>query len=84
MPSVVAEFLNLVNPKMYTGHCFRRTSATLLADSGANLVTLKRLGGWRSSAVAETYIEDSVEKKKKVSKLVMGGGKIFNVNIFIL
>jgi hypothetical protein len=26
-------------------------------------VTLKRLGGWRSSSVAESYIDESFEKK---------------------
>ncbi|KAJ8912094.1 hypothetical protein NQ315_012843 [Exocentrus adspersus] len=28
--------LNLPNSTLYTGHCFRRTSASLLADSGAS------------------------------------------------
>lgn len=28
-PSQVAEFLKLPNAKLYTGHCFRRSSATL-------------------------------------------------------
>ncbi|KAJ3644303.1 hypothetical protein Zmor_026969 [Zophobas morio] len=46
MPSVVAEFLNLPNPKEYTGHCFRRSSASLAADSDVDLISLKRLGGW--------------------------------------
>ncbi|KAL4719081.1 hypothetical protein ACJJTC_002117 [Scirpophaga incertulas] len=32
----IASFLNLPNPALYTGHCFRRTSATLLIDSGEN------------------------------------------------
>lgn len=72
MPANVAEYLGLPNPELYTGHCFRRTSATLVADAGADLVTLKRLGGWGSSAVAESYIEDSIEKKKKVANLIMG------------
>jgi hypothetical protein len=38
-------YLKLQEPQLYSGHCFRRTSATLLADSGANLTTLKRHGG---------------------------------------
>lgn len=28
----VAKYLNLPHPEEYTGHCLRRTSATLLAD----------------------------------------------------
>jgi hypothetical protein len=61
LPRIVANYLKLPNPEMYIGHCFRRTSAILIADTGADLVTLKRLGGWRSSSVAESYIEDSFE-----------------------
>ncbi|KAJ8914344.1 hypothetical protein NQ315_011332 [Exocentrus adspersus] len=38
---------------LYTGHCFRRTSASLLADSGASIDVLKRHGGWKSASVAE-------------------------------
>ena len=32
MPKQVAAFLKLPNPGLYTSHCFRRTSATLLID----------------------------------------------------
>ncbi|KAJ3655435.1 hypothetical protein Zmor_014567 [Zophobas morio] len=72
MPSVVAEFLNLPNPKDYTGHCFRRSSASLAADSDVDLISLKRLGGWKSSSVAESYIEESVERKKKICRQLLG------------
>ncbi|KAI8431355.1 hypothetical protein MSG28_015894 [Choristoneura fumiferana] len=34
IPKVIAAYLNLPNAESYTGHCFRRTSATLLAESG--------------------------------------------------
>lgn len=40
----------------------------MLVEGGADLITLKRHGGWRSSAVAEGYIEDSVTRKIDVSK----------------
>lgn len=71
MPKEIASFLNLSNPEKYTGHCFRRSSATLLANSGADLIELKRHGGWRSSTVAESYIEDSIENKsKRCSRIV--------------
>lgn len=69
-PRKIAEYLHLPTPELYTGHCFRRTSATVLADSGADLTTLKRHGGWKSNQVAEGYIEDSVENKRKISKLI--------------
>jgi integrase len=72
VPSIVASFLNQANAEAYTGHCMRRTSTTLLANGGANLTTIKRHGGWRSSAIAETYIEDSVSNKLDISRKIQG------------
>ncbi|KAJ8909322.1 hypothetical protein NQ315_016113 [Exocentrus adspersus] len=60
IPQKVAEYLNLPNSTLYTGHCFRRTSASLLADSGASIDVWKRHGGWKSASVAEGYIENSI------------------------
>lgn len=71
MPSIVAKFLNLPDANQYTGHCFRRTSATLLADSGANITEVKRHGGWKSTTVAESYIEDSIQQKNKISNKIL-------------
>lgn len=68
IPKKIAEFLKLENPENFTGHTFRRSSATMLADNGGDLLTLKQFGGWRSSAVAEQYVEESVSKKIKISK----------------
>lgn len=64
MPKTIATYLGLTNPDTYTGHSFRHTSATMLADVGADLLTLKRHGGWKSDKVAMGYVEDSIEKKK--------------------
>jgi hypothetical protein len=66
MPCEIAELLKLPEPKLFTGHCFRRSAASLLADSGANLMTIKRFGGWKSSNVAESYIDDSVGNKNQI------------------
>lgn len=52
-PQIIASYLGLENPKKYTGHCFRRTSATLLSNSGASTTMLKQLGGWKSLTVAQ-------------------------------
>lgn len=71
IPAAIARFLELPNPKLYTVHCFRRSSATLLADAGANLTTIKRHGGWRSSTVAEGYIEDSLENKNLIAQKLL-------------
>lgn len=67
----IASFLNLPNPALYTGHCFRRTSATLLIDSGGDLTALKRHGGWKSSTVAESYIDESLMNKIQVSNTIL-------------
>lgn len=73
LPSKIALFLKLPDASLYTGHCLRRSSATLLADAGANITTIKRHGGWRSTAVAESYIENSVENKTIIANQVLQG-----------
>lgn len=67
MPKQIATFLNINNPHEYTGHCFRRTSATTLVNAGADITTLKRHGGWKSSQVAEGYIDNSVQNRINVA-----------------
>ena len=64
MPEMIASNLNLENSKGYTGHCFRRTSTTLLSESGANMQTIKHLGRRRSDKIAEGYIENSMHNRK--------------------
>ena len=64
-PNKIAKFLQLEHPELYTGHSLRRSSATMLAECGGDTLSLKRLGGWKSSAVAEGYIEESITDKKK-------------------
>jgi hypothetical protein len=70
MPKVIATFLKLPNPELFTGHCFRRSSASHLANRGGDLITIKRHGGWKSSAVAEGYIEQSIKKKVEVAQIL--------------
>lgn len=72
MPKIIAEFLGLPNAKEFTGHCFRRTSTTILANAGADLRDIKRHGGWRSDSVAEGYIQTSAENKKKIAVQILG------------
>ncbi|KAJ8978293.1 hypothetical protein NQ317_000107 [Molorchus minor] len=66
IPFKIATYLKLPNAREYTGHCFRRSSATLLADAGENITNIKRHAGWKSTAVAESYIEGSVANKLKI------------------
>lgn len=68
IPKQIAQFLNLDEPEKYTGHSFRRSAATMLVENGGDLLTLKKFAGWKSSAVAEQYVEESISKKIKISK----------------
>lgn len=71
MPSEVATFLKLNNPLRFTGHALRRSAATLLADKGIDIVNLKRFGGWKSDSVAEGYIGDSKQNKRKLAETML-------------
>lgn len=69
-PKKIVQYLNLQNHDLYTGHCFRRSSATTYVTSGGEITGLKMHGGWKSTACAEGYIEESEALKKRVgSKL---------------
>ncbi|KAJ8912179.1 hypothetical protein NQ315_006146 [Exocentrus adspersus] len=64
-------YLHLKDPNLYTGHCFRRSSATILVDAGGDITALKRHGGWKSTAVAETYIDESITNKIEISNKIL-------------
>lgn len=70
VPKAIALYLNLPDPQNYTSHCFRRTSATIYADSGATEAELMRFGKWKSSTVARGYVEDSVANKTNVGNQI--------------
>lgn len=70
-PKKIAEYLKLPNIKSYTGHSFRRTSATFLANGGVDILGLKRHGGWKSSTVAESYVEDSIQNKIEFANKIL-------------
>lgn len=71
IPKEIATYLHLENPKLYTGHCFRRSSATILVDAGGDITTLKRHGGWKSTTVAESYIDESLTNKMEVANTIL-------------
>ena len=83
MGKPIATYLNLPNPQLYTGHCFRRSSATLLVDAGGDITTLKRHGGWKSTTVAEGYIEESVQNKIKVPNQILNSIENKNTKVII-
>ncbi|KAJ8982179.1 hypothetical protein NQ317_001503 [Molorchus minor] len=47
------------------------SSATLLADAGVDITTIKRHAGWKSTTVAEGYVENSIENKTKSANQVL-------------
>lgn len=66
----VAVFLNLPNPHRYTSHCIRHTSATCFANTGANDVALKQLGGCNSTEIAHSYSQNSLYNKRKIAQRI--------------
>ncbi|KAL7289342.1 hypothetical protein TKK_0016710 [Trichogramma kaykai] len=69
----IAEYLKLPDAHNYTGHSFRRSSATMLADAGADQMTMRRHGGWKSDAVVYEYIAESISNKKNIHKKICSG-----------
>lgn len=69
IPKRIANYLNLPEPELYTGRCFRRTSATLHA--GGSKENLKRPRGWKSDTITESYVEESELNKAKIAKTFM-------------
>ncbi|KAJ8965753.1 hypothetical protein NQ317_017839 [Molorchus minor] len=65
IPSVVASYLKLPDVACYT--------ATLLADAGVDITTIKRHAGWKSTTVAEGNVENSIENKTKIANQVLVG-----------
>ena len=59
-PALIAEYLGLPNPKRFTGHTICGTGATIVADSGATKLQLKKYGCWKSDRVAEHYYKRSL------------------------
>lgn len=53
MPRKIAEFLKLPQPGCYTGHSFRKTSATIMTDKGAGFEVIPRSDLWKSASVVE-------------------------------
>ncbi|KAJ8916728.1 hypothetical protein NQ315_013932 [Exocentrus adspersus] len=68
--SKVASFLGLPDPESFTGHGMRRCSATLLANAGGDITTVKRHGGWKSTTVAKNYIEESLSSKMAIAEKI--------------
>ncbi|KAJ8912672.1 hypothetical protein NQ315_011031 [Exocentrus adspersus] len=78
IPSEIAAYLQLPNPQLCTGHSFRRSSASILADTGEGITSIKRLGGWKSTSVAEGYLEESIGHKKVITNKILSISELDN------
>lgn len=72
IPQNIASYLGLKNKELYTGHCFRRTSATLHANGGATSLDLKKHFNWRSENMAMRYVNQSSVQKTNMSAIISG------------
>jgi len=66
----IAKLLKLPNPESFTGHCFRRTSATSMADNGATVTELQRKFGWANPKTAMEYVSNSKASMMKDAALL--------------
>jgi integrase len=85
-PRMIAGLLNLPNPTSFTSHAFRRSSATWMADSGVDMLNLKRFGGWKSDTSAQGYIAESVGNKKRLAETLQADSpkKIVDIQTTVL
>ena len=70
IPAAIARLLKKPDSECvkFTGHCYRRTGASILAESNCTLLELKQAGGWNSTTVAEHYIQASLVSKRVVAR----------------
>lgn len=80
IPHEIAKYLNLPNAELYTGHSFRRTSATLFANAGATKMDLKKHLNWKSDSVADRYVDQSESRKLKMSAMIANFSATTNVS----
>ena len=75
VPSMVAKALGLPTPELYTGHCYRRTSAQWQADAGATTLELQNHFGWKSPAMATVYTGQSAAARSASSRRCLISGE---------
>lgn len=76
IPFQIARFFKLPQPSLYTGHFLRRTSVTLRYQSTQEVILhitqLKWHGSWKSSTLAEGYLDKSISNKVATGKRIPG------------
>lgn len=70
LPKRVAAFLKLPDIDKYTGHALRRTATTWLAERGASTNIIQKFGGWKSSSVAQEYIDNTDSMRQDIAATI--------------
>ena len=60
-----AALLNLPNPQLYTGHTFRRSGASLLADAGASENDIQKFLNHKNPTTSRGYIDRSKKRARE-------------------
>lgn len=71
MASRIAEKLGLDNAAAYTGHCFRGSAATNMAENGASDQQMKSLCRWKSEKMADTYTRKTERLKNEATQTLL-------------
>ena len=58
--------------EQYTSHSQRHSFATNLAEGGVSVDEIKRYGRWKSNAVVEGYVYNSMRFKRKMAEIAFG------------
>lgn len=69
-PKIIATFLKLPNADQYTGHCFRRTAATITAEAGIGDIAMCHLAGWKNLQTAKRYVDNTHKMKHNTANLI--------------
>ena len=70
-----AMVLGLKDAEKYTGHTWKRTATTMLADAGLSLAQIKSHTGHKSDKVVQGYMDNSkVQKLTTANALALGVG----------
>lgn len=67
----IAIFLGKKNPESYTGHCFRRSAATNLAENGATVELMNKMGRWTANGMADHYTKNTEMIRKEGADLFL-------------
>lgn len=70
IPKLMANYLKLKDAHLYTGHCFRRTSARFLSNVTDDILTIQRRERWRPPSVIETYAEEPVSNQIEIASKI--------------